>query len=268
MRRPNYSIWLEMFKNTLSHGTLSKPRGECIRELFDYQIKIDSMYPFMNFTHRGLRINYFKTEMLWKLGADPFDDSIKNSAKMWSEVQNRDKSFNSNYGQYWFGEQRGLFSVFNELVKDIYSRRAVIPMLKSSHIGPQVKDTVCTECVGFRIRDGKLDMSVHMRSSDQVFGLGTDIPTFAFLHRLLLGMLLPVYSDICLGEITITAMSSHIYARHFDRVNNIIADPIVSHCSVMPIPTTYESFKLAACAGNVDRDWGPLSFWLLNSEEA
>lgn len=262
MRRPNYKTWLTMFRETMQIGIETSPRGQRIRELEDYKIVIDPMYPFMNFKHRNLKIDYFKKEMLWKLSGDPFNESIKLHAKMWDSVQNNDGSFNSNYGQYWFGEQMGLFVAFNELVKDEYSRRAVIPMLSASHIGPQVKDTVCTESVGFRIRNGQLNMSIHMRSSDQIFGLGTDIPTFAFLQRLLLGMLASVYPTLQMGDMTIVAMSSHIYERHFNMVESILQDPAVAECSVMPLPTVAEAFKIAASGGNVSPAWGNLAHWL------
>lgn len=259
----NYDAWLRMFSDCMLDGIETSPRDQKIRELEDYKIVIDPMYPFMNFKHRNLKIEYFKKEMLWKLSGDPFNQAIMKHAKMWESVQNNDGSFNSNYGQYWFGEQMGLFVAFNELVKDANSRRAVIPMLRASHIGPHVKDTVCTESVGFRIRIRALNMSVHMRSSDQIFGLGTDIPTFAFLQRLLHGMLRSVYPNISLGSLTIVAMSSHIYERHFEMVDTILADPVVSECSLMPIPSTAESFKIAASGGSIDPSWGHLARWLV-----
>lgn len=259
----NFNTWLKMFEDTMQYGLQSKPRDEIISEMEDYKITINPMYPFMCFKHRNIKPDYFKKEMIWKLGANPHDESIKEHAKMWSFVQNKDGSFNSNYGQYWFGSQRGIYVAFNELVRDMDSRRAIIPMLNDSHIGPHVTDTVCTEAVGFRIRNAELNMSVHMRSSDQIFGLGTDIPTFAFLQRIMLGMLQSVYPGLGLGTMTIVAMSSHIYQRHFDMVNNIINDPEVEEdFTRMPLATTHEAFKLAACAGNVE-DWGELSKWLL-----
>ena len=263
MLRPNYDVWLDMFSRTMDEGYTIAPRGYKIKEIRDLQFTIDSLYPFMNFMHRKLNIPYFKKEMIWKLGGDPFDDSIKLHAKMWDQVQNTDGSFNSNYGQYWFGQQQGLMKVFNELVLDKDSRRAVIPMLSDKHIGPHVKDTVCTECVGFHIRGDVLHMSVHMRSSDQIFGLGTDLPTFAFLQRLLLGMLKYVYQNLRLGTMTVTAMSSHIYDRHFVMVDNILNDTRIAECSVMPIIVhPDEAFKIVASRGRVDPSWGPLAFWL------
>lgn len=264
----NYDVWYDMLNRTMNEGHISAPRGQRIREIEDLQIRLDPMRPFMNFTHRKLKIDYFKKEMLWKLGADAFDSSIMDHAKMWASVRNTDGSFNSNYGQYWFGKQLGLMKAFNELVRDVNTRRSIIPMLNDSHIGPNVNDTVCTEAVGFRIRDNCLNMSVHMRSSDQIFGLGTDIPTFAFLMRILHGMLLTVFPNLRLGTLTITAMSSHIYERHFKMVDEILRDPQRAACTIMPVITEpSEAFRLAACAGHVNGDWGKLSRWLLTPEE-
>ena len=239
-------------------------RGSLISEVSDLQITVHSTYPFVDFPSRKYNIDYFKKEMIWKLTGDPFNESIKQHAKMWESVQNTDGSFNSNYGQYWFGEQLGLHKAFNELILDKHSRRATIPMLSAKHIGHGVNDTVCTGHITFQIRDSKLNMSVSMRSSDQIFGLGTDIPTFATLHRMMLAMLWTEYTGVYLGHITITADSSHIYERHFDMVGKILAnnEQITSNIE-MPLMTTAEAFKLAACKGNVDPSWGQFSKWLV-----
>lgn len=263
--------YIQMFERIMNHGSVVSPRGLEIREIEDLQLEIDPRYPFMTFDDRNYSVNYFKTEMIWKLTADRFNDSIKKHAKMWTQVQNPDGSFNSNYGQYWFGEQSGFWYVVSELVRDQDSRRAVIPMLNASHFGPHVKDTVCTECVGFRIRKGEagslqLNMSVHMRSSDVIFGLGTDIPTFAFLYRLVLATLRHQLSEIIdVGKITITAMSSHIYARHYDMVNAIISNGIFRYNALfMPWADGREALKIASSRGNEEilKDSGELGAWL------
>ena len=231
----NAKAFLEMFDLTLNHGSTVKPRGEEIKELEDFQFSFSPYYPFMTFRDRKYDINYFRKEMRWKLGASKYDDSIKKAAAMWESVQNPDGTFNSNYGQFWFGEQAGFWTVWTELVRDKDSRRAVIPMLSKEHFTPQTKDTVCTEAVGFRIRDGALNMSIHMRSSDQIFGLGTDLPTFSLLYRLLYAVLKVNYPNLKVGLITVTAMSSHIYKRHYSMVRSIIMAGD-DHYEAMPMP--------------------------------
>lgn len=228
----NAQALLSMWQDTLTHGVPIHPRGEEVKETADFQLTMDPLFPFQSFEDRRYNLQYFKEEMAWKLGANKYDDSIKQHAKMWESVQNPDGTFNSNYGQYWWGDQKGMWTVIEELVRDKDSRRAVIPMLCKDHMSPQTKDTVCTESVGFRIRYNTLMMSVHMRSSDQVFGLGTDIPTFSVLMQLIFGMLKLRYPDLELGTITITAMSSHIYSRHYEMLGKVLAKGMAGYTPI------------------------------------
>lgn len=264
--------YLNHIKTIMEYGTTILPRGEEVREIADLQLVVDPREPFMNFKARKYPLTYFKREMLWKLGANKYDESIKQHAKMWDSVQNPDGTFNSNYGQYWFGEQMGVMGVVFELIRDVDSRRAVIPMLSAQHTAPWVKDTVCTECIGFRLRKDdkehlRLDMSVHMRSSDVIFGLGTDIPTFAFLYRLVTALLQPTYgNEIRWGLLTVTAMSAHIYARHFEMVDQIIKGGESEYTPIEMPPTKFmEAMYLIAKRGNMSDIPRPyfLSNWLV-----
>ena len=180
--------------------------------------------------------------MRWKLGASKYDESIKAHAKMWESVQNPDKTFNSNYGVYWFGQQMGLIKAVLELVRDKDSRRASIPMLTDAHLSPETRDTVCTEALTLHIRGNRLHMSSHMRSSDQIFGLGTDVPTFSTLLMMAHGLLKESYPNLQLGKLTLVAASSHIYERHFDMVQNILKEPI----------RDYDHFELPQCSGTAE----------------
>ncbi len=260
----NANAFVGMLSACMYNGQEVKPRGQLIRELEDYQLTVSPIYPFMTFKERSYDIEYFKKEMLWKLGADKFDESIKQHAKMWATVQNPDGSFNSNYGQYWFGEQQGFWHVVKELSKDKDSRQAVIPMLNASHMTPETVDKVCTFGLGFRIRDDRLNMSVQMRSSDQIFGLGTDIPTFSFLFRMVLGALRTTYPDLMVGNLTISAMSSHIYDRHFDMVGRILKAGVTEYViNRMPfVSGMAEVMFLISTKGKYDK--APPEFLLAN----
>lgn len=260
----NEMAFKHKFQMIMNNGEKLQARGSTFLEVENLQLTVKSKFPFMDFNSRNYNIEYFKKEFIWKLTGDPFNDSIKQHAKMWESVQNTDGTFNSNYGQYWFGEQLGLHKAFNELIIDKFSRRATIPMLQPKHIGHGVNDTVCTGHITFHIRKSNiLNMSVQMRSSDQIFGLGTDIPTFAAIHRMMLGMVKVIYPDLFLGSITITADSSHIYERHWPMVEKILQNDELLHGARMPMINSEEAFKLAACKGNVDPSWGEFSKWLV-----
>lgn len=188
------------------------------------------------------------------------------AAKQWEKCRNPNGTWNSNYGQYWFGEQAGIWSVVTELIRDPESRRAVIPMLSKDHMTPSTVDTVCTESVGFHIRDGYLHMSVHMRSTDMIWGLGTDIPAFSFLHRLVFGLLnnnLPIY----MGDLDIVSMSFHVYERNFEMVNHMIRDGIDGYIGKdvnMPYCTCPDEalFLISKRGRDIDLDRIPSSFAL------
>lgn len=261
MSHVNRQAFINLFRDTMAFGNIIKPRGEEVRELIDAQIRLDPRFPFQAFKSRKYSLDYFKKEMRWKLGASRFDDSIKMHAKMWEAVQNPDGSFNSNYGQYWFGDQMGLMKAVLELVRDKDSRRASIPMLTNAHLTPETKDTVCTEAVTLQIRHGSLHMSVHMRSSDQIFGLGTDVPTFSVLLMLAYGFLSEVYPELSVGIITITAASSHIYARHFKMVESILNEEISEYQDIL-LPQSSgaeESMIVIADRGRVRTEMDQLS---------
>lgn len=244
----NMRSYASLFIRTMQEGVEISPRGSLIKEIRDAQITIDPRWPFQGFKARKYSIPYFKHEMRWKLGANKYDESIKAHAQMWESVQNPDKTFNSNYGQFWFGQQMGLMKAVLELIRDPNSRRASIPMLTDAHLSPETTDTVCTEAATLHIRNGLLHMSVHMRSSDQIFGLGTDVPTFSVLMMLAHGLLMEVYPSLQLGRITITAASSHIYERHFKMVDMIVKEHISDYTShVLPqISGTAEAMSLIA----------------------
>jgi thymidylate synthase len=237
------------------------PRGLQIKEIEDVTYEIDPIHPFVTFKARKYDLNYFKSEMKWKLGANKYDTSIQDKAVLWKEIINPDGTYNSNYGQFWFGEQMGIWHVVNELMRDPDSRRAVIPMIRPEHLAPHVKDTVCTNCIGFRIRQSHLNMSVHMRSSDIIYGLGTDIPTFSFLYRLVLGLL----GDIAVGKITISTMSSHLYVKHYQMAEDVIIQGIDQYeDNLMPFCYREDAMKIIASRGDesILNQSGELGGWL------
>ncbi len=257
--------YLNYLEQIFHSKTVISPRGQEVKEVQDLQLIVLPEYPFMSFKARKYPVDYFKKEMRWYLGANKHDCTIMELASIWSLVVNPDNTFNSNYGQYWFGEQHGLWTAFLELVRDRDSRRAIIPMLRAEHLEPHVKDVVCTETVGFRIRDDQLSMWVHMRSSDAIYGLGTDIPAFAFVFRLMYAMLEMVGISLTPGNIMITAASAHIYAKHYDMVQQILTDSVGGYESIgMPWCSGAEALQLIAQRGKgVSMPFmGELSQWL------
>lgn len=212
--------FLKIYKD-LQSGQYVKPRGELIIELENYSYELKPYVRFQNFESRKLNLDYIKTEFLWYLKGDRFDLSICDYAKIWKSVVNKDGSINSNYGQYIFGKENQFDNVVSLLSKDKDSRRASIMILNNQHLKSDTNDVPCTYSLNFRIRNNKLNMSVHMRSQDAIYGMGNDAPAFSFIHEMMLNALKRYYPELEYGNYHHSADSFHVYERHFKMLDSL-----------------------------------------------
>lgn len=205
----------KIFTDLLLRGKVSAPRGLKILEIENYSFDLPPYVRFQSFDCRKMNLNYTKDEFLWYLRGDRFDLSILEKAKLWSSIVNGDGSLNSNYGQYLFGQGNQFDRVIELLSSDKDSRRASMMILSRDHVLSETNDLPCTYGMNFRIRDGKLNMTVQMRSQDAIFGMASDIPTFSFIHEMLLCALRKRYPDLQYGNYFHFVNSFHVYERHF-----------------------------------------------------
>lgn len=213
-----------IFVDLHEKGKLVSPRGQLVREIENYTYVLPPRVRFQSFESRKFNLSYVKKEFLWYLKGDKFDTSIGEHAKMWNDLVNDDGSINSNYGQYIFsGEKNQFDNVVKELRRDKDSRRASMAILSKEHLLSETKDVPCTYALNFRIRDGKLNMSVAMRSQDAVFGMTNDAPCFSFVHEMVLNALRETYPDLRYGDYFHYANSFHVYERHFGLLDKIVS---------------------------------------------
>lgn len=224
----------QVFLDLKKYGGESSPRGMKIKELEHYTYTVPPGVRFMSFPSRKFNLNYLKTEFLWYLKGDLYDTSIGDHAKIWRGIVHPDGYLNSNYGHYVFTE-KGIFWVVAELTKDMDSRRASITILnQEKHLKSDQLDVPCTYALNFRIREGRLNMSVHMRSQDCVFGMGNDLPCFSFIHEMVYTLLLSIYPELKFGLYTHTADSFHIYERHYEMLDKMLHEQVnVVECPKM-----------------------------------
>lgn len=221
MSRP----FLKAYSKVLSEGRDVSPRGGRIIEIENAQMIFqpnDSI--ISSFRARNLNLTYCKRELLWYLGGDRYDQSIEKYATMWAKLRQEDGGYNSNYGQYLFGEQTQFLYMMEALVRDKDSRRAVAVLLQPYHLFHENTDIVCTYGMGFRIRDDKLNLSVSMRSNDLIFGTTNDVFCFGMLHRIALIALKEIYPELTLGTYCHSADSLHVYERHFAMLNELVGE--------------------------------------------
>lgn len=204
----------QIYHDLLRHGQRVRPRGQLVLELEDYAYQLDPYERFASYPSRKLNLGYIQTELRWYLRGDLADLSICDHAKIWQACVTDDR-LNSNYGHYVF-QQGGLDFVVDELRRDRDSRRACITILAQEHLYDGNRDVPCTAYLNFRVRAGKLNLSVHMRSQDAIYGLGNDAPFFSLVHEMAYVYLREVYPDLTLGHYHHTCDSLHVYARHFE----------------------------------------------------
>ena len=233
-------LWRNTFRDVKANGKFNAPRGKLIIEVQDYHYQLPAYVRFPSLTPRKLKTDYIKAETLWYLKGDPYDLSIQKYSNIWKNIVLRGR-LNSNYGQAFF-RRGGMNWCIQELGHDKDSRRACITILGSEecHLKSDTLDVPCTAYLNFRIREDFLNMSVHMRSQDAVFGMGNDAPAFSFIHEMLLNQLrFTKYPDLQLGTYHHTSDSFHVYERHFPMLEELIAEDVTLDQIAVPRISDY-----------------------------
>lgn len=166
--------------------------------------------------------DYVKREEEWYNSQSLNVNDIPGGApQVWKAVADADGFINSNYGYLLFSDEnyRQYDNVLSELRQNPGSRRATAiytrPSMWVDYNKNGRSDFICTNAVGYLIRDGKLHAHVQMRSNDVVFGYRNDR---AWQHHILTR--LAGYLDVEVGDLHWTVTSLHVYARHFYLVHH------------------------------------------------
>lgn len=179
--------------------------GECINAI---TVISDPTRNIVESDIRKLNKRYMIGEMLWYLSANNNLSEIQKYTKAWDRMSEDGVTVNSNYGHKihkFYGFDQWEF-VREMLKNDPNSRQAVIH-IKDPGVHP--KDTPCTVCMQFFIRDNKLHLTVYMRSNDVWMGFPYDVFNFT-CYQIRMAMELGV--DI--GSYTHIAGSLHLYERN------------------------------------------------------
>lgn len=168
---------------------------------------------------RKMPMRYAVGELAWYLSGSNKVKGISRFAKKWAEISDDGETNNSAYGwrifdKFGFNQWEHIKDL---LRKDPASRQAVIH-IKDADNHP-TKDVPCTVYLQFFIRDGKLNMSTHMRSNDIWMGVPYDMFSFCFLQ-----ILLAMELGVEIGQYTHYAGSLHIYARDYEAAKKNIAE--------------------------------------------
>ena len=195
------------------------PRG-ATRELCNYEFTIDDITGNECITLKtgGTNLTYVAAELLWYWSSRNDLDFINKFSSFWSRVSDDGKTANSAYG-YILQEKHGfnqIEKIIELLTLDPKSRRAVMNINVPNEKVTTTKDEMCTICLNYQIRDGKLHSTCVMRSNDFNFGLRNDIAFFIYLQKYIADRLNVEY-----GSYTHYAFSMHMYDRDINFAKNV-----------------------------------------------
>lgn len=209
-------VWLEAFNALQAQAeegyTAGSRDGAVVGEICDAVFCVED--PTRNIVNNPIRkmpMRYAVGELAWYLSGSNRVQDISRFAKKWADISDDGKTNNSAYGWRIF-DKFGFnqWEYVKELLRnDPSSRQAVIHIKDASN--KPTKDVPCTVYLQFFTRDGKLNMSTHMRSNDIWMGVPYDMFSFCFLQ-----MLLAMELGVEVGQYTHYAGSLHIYSRDYE----------------------------------------------------
>jgi len=136
---------------------------------------------------RNWNEEYAAAEWAWYLSGDPRIETLGELygkiPAIWKRMADENGEVNSNYGYQWKRHDQ-LENVINMLKQNPNTRQAAISIYDGKAIHQYAYDTPCTYAVQFTIVQGKLYMSVYMRSNDLWYGFCNDQYQFASLQEM------------------------------------------------------------------------------------
>jgi hypothetical protein len=144
----------------------------------------------------------------------PDSSILRNFPEYSSRVDAAHPFFNSNYGYYAYSQ--GLLDLCAQrLLENPFTRQAMFCINNNEAMSDSSIDKLCTDTVQFFIRDFKLDMHVHMRSSNIIKLLPYDSPCFSDFYQHVYEKVTEFLKSINPGKIYVTAASAHFYEEDF-----------------------------------------------------
>ena len=136
---------------------------------------------------RNWNEEYAAAEWAWYLSGDPrvttLGELYGKIPAIWKNMADKNGEVNSNYGYQWKRNDQ-LENVINILEHGFDTRQAAISIYDGKEINKYEFDTPCTYAIQFTVVQGKLYMSVYMRSNDLWYGFCNDQYQFASLQEM------------------------------------------------------------------------------------
>lgn len=212
--------WLMALGDILANGERVAPRGQMTKEILQRTLVVDMRKPVLNVPERQLSYKFMAAEAYWILSGDNKVSTIAPYNKMISQFSDDEEIF---FGAYGPKIDAQIEYVVNKLRIDPDTRQAGLTIWRENP--PPTKDVPCTVAIFFNIRNGKLNASVYMRSSDVWLGVPYDVFNFSMLAHMVCCFLNSNHDNepTVPGTLYLTAASSHLYERNWDEAHHCLA---------------------------------------------
>jgi len=192
----------------LLNGETANPRGKETKELLHCSFKIvDPRNRLAYHSERKFSLLYAIIESLMLV-------QPTKELKYFSNFNSKMREFSDDgvhlNGAYGMRVGISIYEAINKIRNDKDTRQCIIPILNYRDIINETKDIPCTTNLHFMIRNNKLDLHVHMRSSDIIWGIPYDVFMFTMLQEILANTL-----QIDVGNYYYTSNSLHVYKQHY-----------------------------------------------------
>lgn len=118
----------------------------------------------------------------------------------------------------WQGHDQ-ISEVLQLIAQEQSTRRATMVLFDPAQDFTESKDIPCTNWLHWLVRDGRLNLTVGIRSNDVMWGF-SGVNSFEWS---LLQSFMASWSGLEVGDVTYLAPSFHLYERHYSRAKRIIA---------------------------------------------
>lgn len=207
--------------DVLDHGSDVVVRGEATRELVGRITTLErplERYLFLPRRHNDVFAQFAET--MWVLSGRNDIAWLSRYLPRAPDYSDDGQTWHGAYGprlRRWSRDVDQLDKVRRLLSEDQATRRAVMILFDPAQDFIDSKDIPCNNWLSWIARDGKLDLSVAIRSNDAMWGFsGANAFEWSILQELMAHWL-----GLEVGSARYFATSFHLYDRHFSRARQI-----------------------------------------------
>jgi thymidylate synthase len=219
---PADDAYFALMRHVMTHGVDKSDRtGTGTRSVFGYQMRFDLSQSFPLLTTKKLHLRSIIHELLWFLMGDTNIRYLRdNKVTIWDEWADAEGNLGPVYGYQWrsWPTPDGkhidqIAEVIKQIKSNPDSRRIIVSAWNVADI-PKMALAPCHAFFQFYVADGKLSCQLYQRSADIFLGVPFNIASYA-----LLTMMVAQVCGLKVGDFVHTLGDAHIYANHFDQVN-------------------------------------------------